>query len=135
MSAISRNAGWSSCVCVHISNGTRSGSVAARRRDTKTGRQRQGSHSWESLRGRTEGGRWPDPWPFFLTLPTVWLSTQKKYSSCAQQSLPWRSLEVPSLRATKDLSAKSQLFSNLGQQWWNKLPAKVWNAESLTCVQ
>ena len=37
----------------------------------------------------------------------------------------------PSLRASKGRSAKSQLFSVLGPQWWNELPAALRTAESL----
>jgi len=41
-------------------------------------------------------------------------------------------LVPPSLRASKGRSAKSQLFSVLGPQWWNELPAVLRTAESLT---
>ena len=41
-------------------------------------------------------------------------------------------LVPPSLRASKGRLAKSQLFSVLGPQWWNELPAVLRTAESLT---
>ena len=41
-------------------------------------------------------------------------------------------LVPPSLRASKARSTKSQLFSVLGPQWWNELPAALRTAESLT---
>ncbi|KAK0154959.1 hypothetical protein N1851_002732 [Merluccius polli] len=41
-------------------------------------------------------------------------------------------LVPPSLRASKGLTAMSQLFSVLAPQWRNELPANVRTAESLT---
>ncbi|KAK0145530.1 hypothetical protein N1851_015555 [Merluccius polli] len=46
-----------------------------------------------------------------------------------------RQLVPPSLRASKGCTAKSQLFSVLAPLWWNKLPADVKTAESITCFR
>ena len=44
-------------------------------------------------------------------------------------------LSLATLRATKGWSAESQLFSVLGPQWWNELPADVRTTESLTSIR
>ena len=64
------------------------------------------------------------------------LPTSKRWSNHPARSLRSTtsagSLVPPSLRANKGRSAKSQLFSVLGLQWWNELPADVRIAKSLT---